>query len=256
MEVDRKIECWKEKQSQGRIARANNINHRLSNQHLVNLRISDNLVKFVVKARLQLLECNTILHLYDPATWQKQCSRCGFRSETVSHIINGCSYNKSAIQKRHNRIAEIITRNVAEVNLGATVLHDQHVTPSHFVEGRDEAFVDVRHTRPDACFINCAEKSCLMVEVSVPFDSFVDDCYQSKFNKYLLLCQKINELGYSCKVVVLIVGSLGNVHSRFVSGLKLCGLPASRARGVASFCSVSAMIGSNMIWKQRCRATA
>ena len=54
----------KEKVSQGRIAHADNIDSSLSSSHLVNFLLSDSLVKSVLKARLQLLERNSLLHTY------------------------------------------------------------------------------------------------------------------------------------------------------------------------------------------------
>jgi hypothetical protein len=95
----------------------------------------------------------------------------------------------------------------------------------------------------------------MLVEVAVPFDAFVDDCYASKFNRYFPLCQKIADTGYQCRIIVLIVGSLGNLHNRFANGLRLTGICGRRARAIAKYCSVSAMIGSRIIWKQRCKAT-
>ena len=246
---------WTLKESQGRLARVHSINHALSMSHLTNLHLSDSLVIFVIKARLQLLECNTLLHTYFPTTFQKQCQRCGFFTETVSHILNSCRENKNSIQKRHNRIAEIVCRSVMEVNTNATSIADKILTPALFTSSADNAFSNITHTRPDLCVIDHANNKCLLIEVSVPFDAFVEDCYTNKFNKYLPLCQKIGELGFQCKTLVLVVGSLGSVHSRFSSGLKMAGIPAHRAKAIARYCSISAMIGSRIIWKQRCKNT-
>ena len=93
-------------------------------------------------------------------------------------------------------------------------------------------------------FIDHATRKCLIVEESVPFDVFVNDCYQSKLNRYLPLCQAITETGYDFKMIVLVVGSLSSVHCRFVSGLGLIGIPTSRVKRVAKYCSVNAMTGS------------
>ena len=102
------------------------------------------------------------------------------------------------------------------------------------------------HTRPDLCVIDYATTKCSIVEVSVPFDVFVNDCYQSQFNRYLPLCQAITEKSYDTKFTVLIVGPLGSV--------RLIGIPTSRAKRIAKYCSVSAMIGSRIIWNQRCKS--
>ena len=69
------------------------------------------------------------------------------------------------------------------------------------------------------------------------------------------LCQRISDLGYHCKIVVLIVGSLGSVHKKFISGLCMAGLSPRRARAIAKYCSISAAIGSKIIWKLRCKNT-
>ena len=253
MQLNNMHEELKKKDSQGRMARTENVDFTLSVSHLTNVKISDNVLKFVVKARLQLVECNTLLNLYYPGTYSKQCARCHFHTETLSHILNGCNQNKNAIQKRHNRIAEIITNTLSAGNRVVTVHKDKPIKPNDF----DRAHLNfaTNHTRPDACIINQEDRSCVLVEVSVPFDSFVHSCYSDKFNKYLPLCQEINALGYTCRVYVFVVGSLGTVHTKFVPGLKQLGISAVRAKAIARYCSVSAMIGSKQIWQYRCRHT-
>ena len=136
------------------------------------------------------------------------------------------------------------------------ILADQLVQLSYFENNSQPTQVPTvfEHTRPDLCVVDHATRTCLIVEVPVPFDVFVNDCYQSRFNRYLPLCQAITEKGYDCKMIVLIVGSLGSVHCRFVSGLRLIGISTSRAKHIAKYCSVSAMTGSKIIWKQRCRS--
>ena len=58
------------------------------------------------------------------------------------------------------------------------------------------------------------------VELSVPFDRFINLCYQHKFNKYVELCNKCNELGYHTRIIVLIIGPPGLVHNKFVNDSK------------------------------------
>ena len=91
------------------------------------------------------------------------------------------------------------------------------------------------------------------VELSVPFDRFIDLCYQHKFNKYLELCNKCNELGYHTRIIILIIGPLGLVHNKFVNGLKVIGLTTSKAKAIAKYVSASAQIGSYLCWSCRMR---
>ena len=66
LKLTSKLDEWKETVSQERIARAVSIDSSLSSSDLVNFHLIDSLVKFVLKARLQLLECNSLLRTYYP----------------------------------------------------------------------------------------------------------------------------------------------------------------------------------------------
>ena len=68
------------------------------------------------------------------------------------------------------------------------------------------------------------------VEFSVPFDRFIDLCYQHKFNRYIEIYNRCNKLGYHTRIIVLIIGPLGLVHNKFVNGLKVVGLTTSNGR--------------------------
>lgn len=48
--------------------------------------------------------------------------------------------------------------------------------------------------------------------------------------KYQPLLAKISDLGYACKFVALIFGSLGHVHKLTISGLRLAGLPKGKSK--------------------------
>ena len=64
------------------------------------------------------------------------------------------------------------------------------------------------------------KKEVALTEISVPFDAHLDICYKNKFNKYFPLSVEINALGYRTQIIVLVIGALGNVHKKFLSGLK------------------------------------
>ena len=189
-ETCKQLDEWKGKVSQGRIARADNIDSSLSSSHLVNFDLSDSLVKFVLKARLQLLECNSLLHTYYPGTYAKSCSRCGFYTDTVSHALDGCRESKNSIRKRHQRLASIVVQNVRDRFPRVMILESEIVQLSYFENNSQptEAPTVFENTGPDLCVIDHATRTCLIIEASVPFGVFVKDCYQSKFNRYLPLC--------------------------------------------------------------------
>ena len=193
------------------------------------------------------------MHTYYPGEYSRACDRCGFHSDTLSNILNGCPESRNAIQSRHNRIMNIIAKEAKDANQNMSITVDSLVKPDMFMT-EERTFTGIQHNRPDICVIDHASKTCMLAEVAIPFDVFVNDCYQSKFDRYLPLCQRIDDIGYKCKIIVLIIGSVGNIHKRFVPGLQMLGLSRQNARSVAKYCSVSATIGSRIIWRQRCRA--
>ena len=220
-----------------------------------NNQISGAVRSFVCRSRLQLIECNSLLHLYYGVP--KHCQICKFPSDTISHILNTCPHFKNDYQRRHNRIVDLIFDKikfaVKDKSETIEIYKDSFIKPNLFYSDL-ENFINP-HNRPDIFTIDQELKHVTITEVSVPFDAHLDKCNNEKFNKYSPLGRELDELGYSVTIVVLIIGSLGHVHKRFVSGLKLAGLNQTNAKFLAKYCSISAIIGSYKVWQQRCKKT-
>ena len=108
--------------------------------------------------------------------------------------------------------------------------------------------------KPDLCVIDHKNSKAFIIEISNPFDTFIEDCYNFKFHKYMQLCFNLCDTGFDTKTVVLVIGSLGTVHRRVVPGLSLLGLSTKQSKYLARYLSVSAMIGSRRAWARRgCR---
>ena len=131
------------------------------------------------------------------------------------------------------------------------IVRDRKLEPSMF--GSVEEEFSHPHNKPDIVCIDRDKREVIITEVSVPFDAHLDYCYKSKFDKYFPLSREINEMGYRTEIIVLIIGALGNVHKRFVSGLKKNGISQTEAKYLAKYCSISAIIGSYKVWKMRCK---
>ena len=109
MKLNEFLTEWKNKRSQGRIRQAIDqiVDHKYSSAYLTNHKLSDDIRSFVCRSRLQILQCNNLLHLYYN-TNHKSCDLCNHPLETVSHIMNSCKQLKNMYSKRHNRIVDII----------------------------------------------------------------------------------------------------------------------------------------------------
>ena len=253
--IEKDMDCWKDMESQGRLANLHHTNYSCSMEHLRNGKLSDKLVNFVVKARLQIAETNVLLQKMYPEVYAKYCKICRNPNDTISHVLNGCMEFKLNYMQRHNRIVHIIHEAINKYNQHVVSYEEKVITADLINDDGELQLTDyfsaVRARKPDIFLIDHELKKCFIVEISVPFDAFIDDCYEAKFQKYIPLFELLVLSGYDAKIIALIVGSLGHVHSRFTSGLKMLGIPNTVVKSLAKYASVSAMIGSHIIWRKR-----
>ena len=237
--------------SQGRVKReCNEVDPKFTSAFLKNHKLSDDIVSFICRGRLQLLQTNSLLHIYYNVG--KSCRLCNHPFDTASHVLNGCTRIREVYQKRHNRIVDLIHEKIKNANNESTVLKDRVLTPGVFGDEPRPQFA-TQNTRPDIVLIDRENKQVIITEVSIPFDCHSSTCYQEKFNKYFPLSLEINNMGYRTQIIVLVIGSLGHIHSKFVSGLLKNNVVKHEAKFLARYCAISAMIGSYKAWKSRCR---
>ena len=187
----------------------------LSTAYPSNYTLRDDLTRFIVKSRLQLLECNSLLHKYYPIVYPKECPMCNNPFDTVSHIMNGCRIFRHQYVDRHNRIVSLIMGQIMKLHPHVNIFSDQMITGDML-----DSYCDLTllwNRKPDLLICDRIAKRAFIVKVSCPFDAFVNTCYSAKFDKYQPMNQMIT-LGtsYLCKTIVLIVGSLGTVHKRVI----------------------------------------
>ena len=115
--TDNFLTTWESKHSQGRVRReVKDVNWKATQAIFNNQKSHDKLFEFTIKARLQLLNCNSLLHIYFPHIHNKRCNTCNNPHETVSHILNGCTVLRDAYTNRHNRILDLIHQKVQTYN--------------------------------------------------------------------------------------------------------------------------------------------
>ena len=132
-------------------------------------------------------------------------------------------------QQRHDRIVNLIyDKVVGRSKVDTVVLKDTFITPDKL--GSQKATFDHPNNRPDIVCIDKKSRTATIVEISVPFDAHIEKTYTHKFDKYDPLSLEMNQLDYSTRIIILIVGSLGNVHKRFMSGLKMLNLSSTDAK--------------------------
>ena len=102
------------------------------------------------------------------------------------------------------------------------------------------------------CVVNESRREVFILEVGCTFDHSLEEAFLTKMLKYQQLKQTISQLGYKCTLIGFIFGSLGHVHKLVVRGLQIAGLSKWKAKQLARYCSISAIIGSRSVWRRRC----
>ena len=59
-----------------------------------------------------------------------------------------------------------------------------------------------------------------------------------------------------CKTVVIIIGATGCVHNKMIAGLKMLGISTHKSKAIAKYLSISAAIGSKLVWQMHVKAIA
>ena len=245
-EIEKSLQHWRGLEQQGRLLReaVPVADMASSNGHLKNSALTDHLTRFIVKGRLQLLETSAVNNTYYPDTYRRECTLCRYPTDTNSHALNGCRKLRGLYTERHDRCVEVIFCELSKKVLTeyCEVFQNQPVTS----QGQD-----MGTSKPDICILDHNQSVAFIVEVSIPFDAFLETCYQHKFQKYLPLHAKLCEAGFTTKIVVLVIGSLGHVHRHVVPGLSMLGLSRQSSKALARYLSISAMIGSRRVWARR-----
>ena len=101
------------------------------------------------------------------------------------------------------------------------------------------------------CLFNRDRREVLLLEIGCVFDLYMEIAFNDKIIKYQPFLEILRDLGYQCKLIVIILGSLGHVHNRVLSGLRLAGLSSRKSKQLGKLCSISAVIGSLALWRMR-----
>ena len=106
--IDKEIEKANDLSIQGNFIGLNGIQVKASHSILYNWSVNDELVKFTIKARLNILPTNFTTHIWN----RENDPNCPFgcnRSESMAHVLNGCfRVFKNFYSRRHNRIVNKI----------------------------------------------------------------------------------------------------------------------------------------------------
>ena len=101
------IEHCLQLQIQGNFIAIEDIDKKISHQIYYGWKLSDSLVKFILRARMNQLPCNQVIHMWNK-DHEKSCTLCNFRCESMAHLMKLCRMFSDLYSRRHDRVVDAI----------------------------------------------------------------------------------------------------------------------------------------------------
>ena len=183
-----------------------------------------------------------------------KCPFCPNTTGTLHHILAHCPSLLERYTWRHNSVLRSIFNTVKGKGLGNFKVYAD--IQGHTVAGGTlPPHIVISTQRPDLVAVWEDEKHILLVELTVPFETNVDDAHKRKVERYEMLIQDIRESGYEVTFEAVEIGSRGHVDkankNRLKDILKQCNCENVKSREFVQELGKLALIASFVIFYSR-----
>jgi len=203
---------------------------------------------FGIKARANQILTRSVLQRQRVIPNAK-CRKCGYKKETLAHVINHCPSNEGAIRYRHDTGLTIIEKTIQKATTKSTIVVNSTV------KGFQGPTL-----KPDLQ-IYLPNKKCVMLDLAVTFEATdkhfdqphtsFQDIRKYKVQKYQKLKEYLTKQGYSVQLDAIVYGSLGSVDPAnekiYLSYLGLSKVQYTRMERQLSELNI---INGNRIWRK------
>jgi len=216
-------EKWKEKAMHGQHPKRlddGDVDMELSTKWLKTAGLKSETEGFIIAAQDQAIstryfQANIIKNGSDP-----NCRFCGQFQETVDHITSGCPMlAKTEYLRRHDKVAAYLHWHICK--------HNNIPVTEKWYEHRPDTVIDttdctilwdttintdraIKANRPDIVLKCKDQKSCLLIDVSIPTDRNTSIKVMEKLSKYKDLEIEIERMwGLKATTVPVVIGALG-----------------------------------------------
>ena len=174
-------------------------------------------LKFALNAALESLPTNNNLHLWGRKNYSS-CPLCKDEHQSLQHVLNGCSKAQDLRRYciRHDNVLEAIS-NFIKDNLPQSTSYSvdlpetEYIFPQHIVSCQQ---------RPDIVWWDDSVKKMVLAELTISYETSMDNAHKLKEAKYLDLVDQAKEAGYEAKLITLEVGSRGLINMPGFNQLK------------------------------------
>ena len=128
----RQRQHWTELRLQGKTACLPAADHSVSHSVFKNVAIDECIVVFTLKARLPVLPTKLNLSIWFPGNHTPYCIHHGHKqiAETMSHILNGCHVYRGLYICRHDRIVDLISKDISSIFRSSIMLYKHSTVKS------------------------------------------------------------------------------------------------------------------------------
>src|SRR6266478_3424239 len=165
----------------------------------------------------------------------RMCKKC---SETIQHIISGCScIANTEYLHRHNLSCKIVHQYLGlKYHLITDSKEYYKYEPRSVIENEDyklywdrQVITDktILSNRPDIILIDKTKKIAFLIDVAHPLDTNLNQTFQNKIIKYRDLAEEIRKMWHLEKTVIIpiIVSANGLIHSNQLEFLEKLNIP-------------------------------
>lgn len=216
-------ERWKEKEMHGRYPKRleeKDVDVCESNQWLRTAGLKSETEGLIIAAQDQSLKTRYFSSKIIKDGTDPNCRICGQFQETVDHITSGCpELAKTEYLHRHNKVASYIHWNICNnYKIQVSDKWYEH-QPEPVIDCEEVTIIwdqpvhtdrEIKANRPDI-IIKCKDnKSCLLIDVSIPTDKNTSVKVVEKLSKYKDLEIETERMwGMKSKTIPVVIGALG-----------------------------------------------
>ena len=191
-------------------------------------------------------------------TMDSRCRLCKKNEENLQHILGVCPVISSNLylNARHNPVAEVIYNEILKQN--DIENHNDHPVNVLVTENIDLWWdqkittpTAVAHNKPDIVIWDKHEKTCTIIDVSVPLDMNITKKAKEKRDNYISLASELQRVyrEYKFRVVPIIIGALGVIPKTLKSHLSELNFQPENINYIIKTCQKKALIGSLKVVK-------
>ena len=195
----------------------------------------------IVAAQNQSIRTTIVKAKIERSQGDSLCRMCRKVDESIDHIVNGCCKLAQKEYKRsHDNLGKILHWKLArKCNFEAGDKWYEH-EPESVLENEDYKILwnfsiltdyVIEAWRPDLVVVDKKERSCKIIDFTVPGVSRIEEKEKDKIEKYQELGRELQKIwNVKGTIIPLVAGSLGTILKQFGNRLKQIGITLGTAQ--------------------------